>query len=66
MGPGPISPGLGPLFVICLFLISVCFVVTCAVEPHGVVDYDGRWNVIALAEVARRLAGPYAPAVPWL
>jgi len=30
----------------------------------GVVDYDGRWNVIALAEVARRLAGPYAPAVP--
>merc|ERR1719409_1180282 len=30
----------------------------------GVVDYDGSWNVSALAEAARRLAGPYAPAVP--
>jgi len=30
----------------------------------GVVDYDGSWNVVALADVARRLAGPYGPAVP--
>merc|ERR1712066_900256 len=30
----------------------------------GIVDYDGRWSVSAFAEVARRLAGPYSPAVP--
>lgn len=30
----------------------------------GVVDYDGSWNISALAEAARRLAGPYAPAIP--
>lgn len=30
----------------------------------GVVDYDGRWSVHALAEAARRLAGPHAPEVP--
>lgn len=30
----------------------------------GVVDYDGRWSAHGLAEAARRLAGPYAPAVP--
>lgn len=30
----------------------------------GVMDYDGRWNVVALADVGKRLAGQYAPAVP--
>jgi len=30
----------------------------------GVVDYDGRWSVLAIADAAKRLAGPYAPAVP--
>merc|ERR1712086_200340 len=30
----------------------------------GLVGYDGRWSIAALAGVARRLQGPYAPAVP--
>eukprot|EP00927_Polykrikos_kofoidii_P078307 TRINITY_DN75149_c0_g1_i1.p1 TRINITY_DN75149_c0_g1~~TRINITY_DN75149_c0_g1_i1.p1 ORF type:complete len:449 (+),score=93.15 TRINITY_DN75149_c0_g1_i1:79-1425(+) len=30
----------------------------------GVVDYDGRWSIHALAETARKLAGPQAPPVP--
>merc|ERR1712178_108137 len=30
----------------------------------GLVDYDGHWKVVTLAEAAKRLAGPYSPAVP--
>jgi len=30
----------------------------------GVIDYDGPWTAAAIAEAARRMAGPYAPAVP--
>lgn len=30
----------------------------------GIVDYDGRWSAGALAEAARKMAGPMAPSVP--
>jgi len=30
----------------------------------GIVDYDGPWTAAGLAEAARKLEGPYAPAVP--
>lgn len=30
----------------------------------GLVEYDGRWTAVALAEAARSISGPYPPAVP--